>query len=131
MKKYFVKLTSRLLHSTFHQVMWYLWVFIVNPFSLLCSFFSEEYFLSLVCFLSPLPINNKSTFLSSQHFIWYIDWIFYFTFITKNANAKRILSLNFVNVSSSYWKLYAFKTKFFSKILINCCRYCWITIYGI
>ena len=47
MKKYFVKLMSRLLHSTIHQVMWYFWVFIVNPFSLLWSiFFSRK-----VCFL--------------------------------------------------------------------------------
>ena len=29
MKIYFVKLMSRLLHSTIHQVMWYFWVFIV------------------------------------------------------------------------------------------------------
>ena len=47
MKKYFVKLMSRLLHSTIHQVMWYFWVFIVNPFSLLWSiFFSRK-----LCFL--------------------------------------------------------------------------------
>ena len=33
--------------SMIHQVMWYLWVFIVNPFSLLCSiFFSRK-----LCFL--------------------------------------------------------------------------------
>ena len=37
--RYFVKLMSRLLHSTIHQVMWYFWVFIVNPFSLLWSIF--------------------------------------------------------------------------------------------
>ena len=61
-KKYFVKLTSRLLHSTIRQMMWYFWVFIVNPFSLLCSFFSQENFLSLVCFLSPWSIYNKSKF---------------------------------------------------------------------
>ena len=39
MKKNFVKLMSRLRHSTIHQVMWYFWVFIVNTFSLLWSFF--------------------------------------------------------------------------------------------
>ena len=38
-EKYFVKLMSRLLHSTIHQVMWYFWVFVVNPFSLLWSIF--------------------------------------------------------------------------------------------
>ena len=31
----FVKLMSQLLHSTIHQVVWYFWVFIVNPFYLL------------------------------------------------------------------------------------------------
>ena len=35
MKKYFVKLMSRLLHSTTHRLMWYFWVIIVNPFSFL------------------------------------------------------------------------------------------------
>ena len=47
MKKYFVKLMSRLLHSTIHKVMWYFWVFIVNPFFLLWSFF----FPRKLCFL--------------------------------------------------------------------------------
>ena len=61
-KKYFVKLTSRLLYSTIRQMMWYFWVFIVNPFYLLCSFFSQENFHSLVCVLSPLSIYNKSKF---------------------------------------------------------------------
>ena len=46
-------LPSRLLHSTIHQVMWYFWVFIVNPFFLLCSiFFSRKlYFLWSPCLL--------------------------------------------------------------------------------
>ena len=48
MKKYFVKLMSRLLHSTIHQVMWYFWVFIVNPFSILWSFCCSR----KLCFLS-------------------------------------------------------------------------------
>ena len=42
-KKYFVKLISPLLHIPIYQVMWYFWVFIVNPFSLLYSiFFPQE-----------------------------------------------------------------------------------------
>ena len=46
-KKKLVKLMSRLLHSTIHQLMWYFWVFIVHPFSLLWSiFFSRN-----LCFL--------------------------------------------------------------------------------
>ena len=49
-KNLFVKLMSRLLHSTIHQVMWYFWVFIVNQFSLLWSiFFSRK-----LCFLWSL-----------------------------------------------------------------------------
>ena len=47
MKKYFVKLISRLLHRMIHQVMWCFWVFIVHPYSLLWSiFFSRR-----LCFL--------------------------------------------------------------------------------
>ena len=49
-KNIFVKLISRLLHSTISQVMWYFWVFIVNPFSPLWSiFFSRK----LCFFRSP------------------------------------------------------------------------------
>ena len=44
-----VKLMSLLLHSTIHQVMWYFWVFILNPFSLLWSiFFLKKTVFSLV-----------------------------------------------------------------------------------
>ena len=49
MKKYFVKLMSRLLHSTIHQVMWYFWVFIVNPFSLLWSILCISFGLLVSC----------------------------------------------------------------------------------
>ena len=43
----FVKLMSQLLHSTIHQVMWYFWVFMANPFSLFwIIFFSRN-----LCFL--------------------------------------------------------------------------------
>ena len=47
MKKYFVKFGSWLLNSTIHRVMQNFWVFIVNPFSLLWSFF----FSRKLCFL--------------------------------------------------------------------------------
>ena len=60
MKKYFVKLMSRLLYSTIHQVVWYFWVFIVNPFSLLWSiiFSRKLYFLwSPYCLLIAESIN--------------------------------------------------------------------------
>ena len=46
-EKYFGNLMNRLLHSMINQVMWYFWVFIMNPFSLLWSiFFSRN-----LCFL--------------------------------------------------------------------------------
>ena len=55
-KKYFVKSMSRLLHSTIHQVMWYFWIFIVNPFYLLWSFF----FLKKIVFpLVSLPLAYR------------------------------------------------------------------------
>ena len=38
-KKHFLKLMNWMLHSTIHQVVWYFWVFVINPFSLLCSIF--------------------------------------------------------------------------------------------
>ena len=54
-------LTSRLLHSTIHQVRWYFWVFIVNPFSLLwSSFFSEENCISFDLFVSCLSLNQSA-----------------------------------------------------------------------
>ena len=41
-EKYFVKLMSRLLHSTIHQMMWYFWGCIVNPLSLIWRIFSSR-----------------------------------------------------------------------------------------
>ena len=67
MKKCFMKLMSRLLHSTIHQVMWYFWLFIVNPFSLLWSFFFlKKTFLWSTCLLLiaesiSLDISGKTT----------------------------------------------------------------------
>ena len=44
-----VKLVSQLFHCTIHQVIWYFWVFIANPFSLLWSiFFLKKTVFSLV-----------------------------------------------------------------------------------
>ena len=73
MKKYFVKLMSRLLHSTIHQVMWYFWVFIVNPFSLLWSiFFSRK----LCFFWSPclLLIAESISLDILVHLLWGFSW---------------------------------------------------------
>ena len=62
-----VKLTSRLLHSTIDHVMWYFWVFTVNPFSLSCIFFSRKRcFLWFLCLwliaeLISLDTSGKPT----------------------------------------------------------------------
>ena len=54
MKKYLAKLISQLRHSMIYQVMSYFWVFIVNPFSFLWSFF----FSRKLCFLwSPCLLH--------------------------------------------------------------------------
>ena len=45
-----MKSMCRLLRSTIHQVMWYLWVLIVNPFSLF-SHFPYFFFSRKICFL--------------------------------------------------------------------------------
>ena len=64
MKKYFLKLMSRLLHSTIHQVMWYFWVFIVNLFSLLWSFFSQENCASFDLLGSCLSLSQSAEILT-------------------------------------------------------------------
>ena len=62
-----MKLKSRLLHSTIHHVMWYFWVFTVNPFSLSCIFFSRKWcflwflFLWLIAELISLDTSGKPT----------------------------------------------------------------------
>ena len=60
MKKNVEKLIRRLLHSTIHQVMWYLWVFIVNPFSLLWTFFSQENCVSFDFPVSCLSLSQSA-----------------------------------------------------------------------
>ena len=56
-KIFFVKLMSRLLHNTIHQVIWDFWLFIVNPFSMLWSiFFSRK--LRFLWFLYDLLITE-------------------------------------------------------------------------
>ena len=65
MKKYCVKLMSRLLHSTIHQVMWYFWVFIVNPFSLLWRiFFLKKSVFPLVSFSLAYRWVNQLRYFS-------------------------------------------------------------------
>ena len=41
-KEIFCKLMSRLLRSTIDQMMWYFWVFLVNPFSLFMEYFLKK-----------------------------------------------------------------------------------------
>ena len=75
-------ISSRLLHSTIHQVMWFFWVFIVNQFSLLCSIsFSRKLcflwspYLLLISELISLDNSGKPTagfFLKSTSPSWII-----------------------------------------------------------
>ena len=63
-KKCFLKLMSRLLHSTIHKVMWYFWVFTVNPLSLLWSiFFSQENFVLFGLLISCLLLSQSASIL--------------------------------------------------------------------
>ena len=92
----FVKIMSRLLYDTMHQVMWYFWVFIVNPFSLLwrCFFSWKLCFLWSFCLLLiaesiSLETSDKSTvkfflkitstswiiFSISRHELNSFDWL--------------------------------------------------------
>ena len=49
-----------MLHSTIHQVMWYFWVFIVNPLYFLWSIFSQENCVSLGLFVSCLSLSQSA-----------------------------------------------------------------------
>ena len=96
-KKYFVKLMTRLLLSTIHEVMWYFWMFIVNPFSLLWSiFFSRK-----LCFLrSPCLmliaewINLDTSGKPTVQFFWKIT-----------SSSWTILSISLDELNSIDWLL--------------------------
>ena len=95
--RYFVKLMSRLLHSTIHQVMWYFWVFTENPFSLLCSvFFSRK-----LCFLwSPcllLIAESISLDTSGKPTVGF--------FLKISSSSWIILSISLNELNSSDWLL--------------------------
>ena len=95
--RYFVKLMSRLLHSTIHQVMWYFWVFTENPFSLLCSvFFSRK-----LCFLwSPcllLIAESISLDTSGKPTVGF--------FLKIASSSCTILSVSLDELNSSGWLL--------------------------
>ena len=82
-----------------------------------------------IVFFSPSLINDKSIYLSSQHFFWNIDWMFYFVFVTKKANANIILFCNVSSVSSFCCKFHVFKIKSFRKIVVSFCHSCWMMIF--
>ena len=69
MKKYFVKLMSRLLHSAIHQVMCHFWVFIVKGFSWKSVGFTVGFFLKITS-LSWLILSISLDELNS------INWLF-------------------------------------------------------
>ena len=90
-EKIFCELKSQLLHSTITQMVWYFWVFIVNPFSLLWSIFSQQYCVSFGLLVSCWVMipwfhwskSNFCSFLSQNDFksppsqfyvIYYVFW---------------------------------------------------------
>ena len=81
MKKYFVKLMSRFLYSAIHQVMWYFWLFMVNPFSLLQRFFFLKksvfplVFLSLAYRYERYLIWQKILEAFWRHYFSIIFWL--------------------------------------------------------
>ena len=75
MKKYFVKLMSWLLYSTIHQVMWYFWVFTVDPFSLSLIIFSPRTLCFLWCPCVLLIAESISLDTSGKSKITSSSWI--------------------------------------------------------
>ena len=69
MKKYFLKLMSRLLYSAIHQVMCHFWVFIVKGFSWKSVGFTVGFFLKITS-LSWLILSISLDELNS------INWLF-------------------------------------------------------
>ena len=104
MKKYFVKLMSRLLHSTIHQVMWYFWVFIVNPFSLL---WSRSPCLLLIAESISLDTSGKPT-------------VGFFLKISSSSWIILSISLNELNLSD--WLLKRWWWIFLKQFLFYCCK---------
>ena len=114
MKKYFVKLMSRLLHSTIHQVMWYFWVFTENTFSLLCSvFFSRK-----LCFLwSPcllLIAESVSLDTSGKPTVGF--------FLKITSPSWIILSISLDELNSVDWLLKSWWWIFLKWFLFHCCK---------
>ena len=75
MKKYFVKLMSWLLYSTIHQVMWYFWVFTVDPFSLSLIIFFPRTLCFLWCPCVLLIAESISLDTSGKSKITSSSWI--------------------------------------------------------
>ena len=96
-KKKIVTLMNRLLHSTIDQVMWYLWVFIMNTFSLLWSIF----FWKKLCFLwSPcllLIADSISLDISGKPTVGF--------FLKITSPSWILLSISFDKLNSVGWLL--------------------------
>ena len=95
--KIFCEIVNRLLHNTIRQVMWCLWVFIVNPFSLLWSIF----------------FSRKLCFLSSPFLLFIGSWISLDTsgkptvriFLKVTSPSWIILSISLDELNSADWLL--------------------------
>ena len=99
MKKYFVRLMSRLLYSMTHQVMWYFWVFIVNPFSILWNIsFSQDNRVSFGLLVSCLTTSQSAQ-------IRLVNLLWYFYFLKIISPSEIILPISLDELNSIHWLL--------------------------
>ena len=100
MKKYFVKLTSRLRQRSIHQVMWYFWVFIMNLFFLLWSILiSQE---NCVYFDVLVSLNTELISLDTS---CKPKVGFFLKITSKILPSWIILSISFDELNSINWLL--------------------------
>ena len=112
-KKYFVKLTSRLLHSAIHHVMCYFWVFIVNPFFYAVFFFSRKLcLLSSSCHLLITELISLDT--SSKLTVGFFLKITSFSWIKLSVLLDELNSMDWL--LKSWWWI------FLKQILFYCCK---------
>ena len=74
---------------------------------------------SIKIFKNSVSILLLIFFSFLNTFFWYVKWMIFLIFTTKNTNANGKRFFNCVNVSNFDWKYFVFKIKFFRKIFIS------------
>ena len=103
-KKYFMKLMSRLLHSTIHQVMFSFWVFTVNPFSLSWSFFFSRKLLFLWSPCLLLIQESISLDTSGKPTLGFFSKITSPSWIMLSISLNELNSINWL--FKSWWRVF-------------------------